>query len=54
MKISITIIDHKGFIHYETGKSKRLVFEFINTLKENSEIRWLNKNRLFISQQYIK
>lgn len=54
MRINIRIIDNKGFIHFEIGKSKKLVLDFINKLKENTEVRWLSKDNLFISQQYTK
>lgn len=54
MKISVEFIDNKGFIHFETGKSKKAVLELIGKMKEKTEVRWLSKNSVFISQQYCK
>lgn len=54
MKISVQIIDTKGFIHFERGKSKSLIKQWLARLKEGTEIRWTGKNSVFVSQQYIK
>ena len=54
MHIDVTFIDNKGFWHKETGKSRKLTLEFIKTLVKGTEIRWDNRRRLFISQQYVK
>jgi len=54
MKISIQFIDEKGFIHFEVGKSKKKVLDFIEKLREGTEVKWLDGNRLFISQQYVR
>jgi len=54
MKISVELIDGKGFIHFKVGKSKKAVLNFIEKLRQGTEINWLSKNHLFISQQYCK
>ncbi len=54
MKIDVQIIDTHGFIHFEQGKSKKLIKRWLALLKEGTEIRWTNHNSVFISQQYIK
>ena len=54
MKRQVQIIDTHGFIHFETGKSVKLVKKWLAQLKEGTEIRWLNKTSVFVSQQYIK
>ncbi len=54
MKVDVQIIDTHGFAHFETGKSVKLVKQWLARLKEGTEIRWLNKRSVFVSQQYIK
>lgn len=54
MKIQVQIIDTHGFIHFEQGKSKKLIDQWLSRLKEGTEIRWLNNHSVFVSQQYIK
>ena len=54
MFIDVEFIDNKGKWHKETGKSRKLTLEFIKTLVKGTEIRWDNRRRLFISQQYVK
>ena len=53
MKVEVQIIDTHGFIHFERGKSKELVKQWVARLKEGTEIRWLNRHTLFVSQQYL-
>jgi len=54
MKISVEFIDSKGFWHIKTAKSKKLLIKWLNALAKGTEIRWRNKNSVFVSQQYIK
>ena len=54
MKIEVQIIDTHGFIHFETGKSKGLVKQWLARLKEGTQISWLNNRSVFVSQQYVK
>ena len=53
MKVVVQIIDTHGFIHFETGKSKKLVKQWLARLKGGTEVRWLNPRSVFVSQQYI-
>ncbi len=54
MNVSVQIIDTHGFIHFKTGKSVKLVRQWLAQLKEGTEIRWTGNNEVFVSQQYIK
>ena len=54
MKISVEFIDSKGFWHIRTAKSKKLLMKWLKALAKGTEIRWRNKNSVFVSQQYIK
>ena len=54
MKIDVQFIDHNGFIHFKTGKNKKLVNQWLNSLKRGTEIQWKNPKQLFVSQQYIR
>ena len=52
MKIHLTLIDTKGFIHFLSCDSKPKAIQSLNTLKEGTEVRWTAKNEVFVSQQY--
>ena len=54
MKISTRFIDDKGFIHFWTGRNKLLVLKYIKMLANGTEIKWISKSSVFISQQYIE
>ncbi len=54
MKIAVNFIDHKGFIHFKTAKSKRLLLDFIQKLKQGTDVYWNDKSKVTISQQYVK
>ncbi len=53
MKVTVEFIDHKGFWHQRTGKSKKLVKEWIKALKYGTCVNWLRPNYVHISQQYM-
>jgi len=53
MKITVEIIDHKGFWHIRRAKSKRLLLQWLKELAKGTEIQWRSKDKLFISQQYL-
>ena len=40
MKIAVNFIDHRGFIHFKIAKSKRLLLDFIQKLKEGTDVYW--------------
>ena len=52
MKITVEFIDHQGFWHLETAKTKSAVKQFFAALKQGSSIHWFSRNRCVISQQY--
>ena len=54
MKVNVEVIDRKGTWAQQTGKSKKLVLEWLNCLQEGTEIRWKDRNNVFVSQQYIR
>ena len=54
MKVHMTLIDNKGFIHFFSAKSKGSAIKSLNTLKEGTEINWTSPNTVFVSQQYLK
>ncbi len=54
MKIDVQIIDTHGGIHFERGKSKKLIKQWLALLKEGTEIHWTSNNSVLVSQQYIK
>jgi hypothetical protein len=46
-------IDTQGMIHFGTADNKAKAVKSLKTLKEGTEIRWLGKNEVFVSQQYL-
>ena len=54
MKVHMTLIDNRGFIHFLSAKSKGSAIKSLNTLKEGTEINWTSPNTVFVSQQYLK
>ena len=53
MKVHMTLIDSKGFIHFLTTNSKPAAIKSLKTLKEGTEIRCTSPSEVFVSQQYI-
>ena len=54
MKISVEFINCKGFWFQRTAKSKKLLLQWLKSLKEGTEIYWKNEHSVFVSQQYVK
>lgn len=54
MKISVEFINCKGFWSQRTALSKKLLLQWLKSLKAGTEIHWKNKRSIFVSQQYIK
>jgi len=54
MRITVEFIDHKGFWHLETAKSKKAVRKFFKALRKGSSITWTAVNHCIISQQYCQ
>lgn len=54
MKIYVEIIDSKGFWHTRQAKSKKLLLQWLDSLKKGTEIHWKNDKNVFVSQQYCK
>ena len=53
MKVRMTLIDNRGFIHFLTADSKVAAVKSLKTLKGGTEIRWTSPSEVFVSQQYI-
>lgn len=54
MKIRVNFIDSKGFLHFETGKSKKSILQLIKRLATGTDAYWHSKGEVTISQQYVK
>ena len=54
MKITVEIIDSKGFWHIKIAKSKKLLLKWLKSLKEGTEIYWKDKKSVLVNQQYIR
>ena len=54
MKIHMQLIDNKGFIHFLSADNKKKAVESLKTLREGTEIRWISRCDVIVSQQYIK
>jgi len=54
MKINVEFINCKGFWFIRTAKSKKLLLKWLKSLIKGTEIHWKSKNRVLISQQYVK
>jgi len=54
MKIVMEFIDQRGFWHIARCDSKKKAVESFKALHPETEIRWVDKNRVVVSQQYIK
>lgn len=54
MKITMESINCKGFWRSATCNSKKKAIESFKALAEGTEIRWVAKNKVIVSQQYIK
>jgi len=47
-------IDQKGFWRSATCNGKKKAIESFKALADGTEIRWVTKNKVIVSQQYIK
>lgn len=53
MKITMEFIDQRGFWHTATCNSKKKALKTFKILADGTEIKWVNKNKVIVSQQYI-
>jgi len=53
MKVNIQFVDTKGFIHFQSAEKDKLI-EMLSMLHKDTVVKWLSKNEIFISQQYVK
>lgn len=54
MKVVMEFIDQKGFWHVARADSKKKAVQSFKALHPETEIRWVSKNRVVVSQQYIR
>lgn len=54
MFIDVEFINSKGFWDRGTAKSKKLLLQWLKSLREGTEIKWKSKNSVFVSQQYCR
>jgi len=54
MKVVMEFIDQKGFWHVARCDSKRKAVESLKALHPGTDIKWVSKNKVVVSQQYIK
>ena len=54
MKVTMEFINQKGFWHVARCDSKRKAVESLKALHPETEIKWIDKNHVTVSQQYIK